>query len=79
MHKPNDYLVNEEVFINGSMYVIGCRPEACPEAGNVSCIAVREDGKEVFLLYKLLDLSDPEAYDIENPLEITDLDTYEVL
>lgn len=79
MYNPNDYLVNEKVFINGSMYVIGCRPEACLEAGNVSCIAVREDGKKVFLLYKLLDPEDPEAYDIENPIEINDLDDIELL
>lgn len=79
MNNQLNDLLNETATIKGIKYTITHQLTHDPDTQTLSGIAIREDGKEVVLTYRLLDNDDLESYDIENPIEITDADTGEYL
>lgn len=79
MNNQLNDLLNETVAIKGTRYTVTHQLTHDPDTQTLSGIATREDGKEVVLVYKLFDSNDLESYDIENPIEISDADTGEIL
>ena len=79
MNNQLNDLLNETATIKGTKYTVTHQLTHDPDTQTLSGIATREDGKEVVLVYKLLDSNDLESYDIENPIEISDADTGEIL